>query len=78
LDVSVPADDQWTSLSAIGGNAHHGAAVFTMTHWSVVLQAQGESPGAQEALEKLCRSYWRPIYSFVRRQGVAPEEAEDL
>ena len=51
---------------------------FTTTHWSVVLEAQGESPAAQEALEKLCRTYWRPIYSFVRRQGTATEDAEDL
>jgi len=47
-------------------------------HWSVVLEAQGESPAAQEALEKLCRTYWRPIYSFVRRQGARIEDAEDL
>src|SRR4029434_6845522 len=39
---------------------------------------QGESPEAEEALEKLCRVYWRPIYSFVRRQGVSPEDAQDL
>jgi len=51
---------------------------FATTHWSVVLEAQGESPAAQEALEKLCRIYWRPIYSFVRRQGIGPEEAEDI
>jgi len=44
----------------------------------VVLEAQGESPAAREALEKLCRTYWRPIYGFVRRQGVGPEEAKDL
>jgi RNA polymerase sigma factor (sigma-70 family) len=44
----------------------------------VVLEAQGESPAAQQALEKLCRVYWRPIYSFVRRQGAAPDEAQDL
>ena len=74
----MPADDQVTSLSAIGGNAHHGPVAFTTTHWSVVLGAQGESPAAHEALEKLCRTYWRPIYSFVRRQGIGPEEAEDL
>jgi RNA polymerase sigma factor (sigma-70 family) len=74
----VPAEDQVTSLSAIGGNAHHGPAAFATTHWSVVLEAQGESPAAQEALEKLCRTYWRPIYAFLRRQGVSPEEAEDI
>jgi RNA polymerase sigma factor (sigma-70 family) len=74
----VPAaDDQVTSLTAIGGDTHRGAA-FTTTHWSVVLEAQGESPAAREALEKLCRTYWRPIYGYLRRQGVGPEEAEDL
>lgn len=77
-----------TSLSAIGGSsprrirpvadAQNGAVAFATTHWSVVLTAQGESPAAEEALEKLCRIYWRPIYSFVRRQGVGPEEAEDM
>jgi RNA polymerase sigma-70 factor (ECF subfamily) len=44
----------------------------------VVLAAQGSSPAAEEALEKLCRTYWRPIYGFIRRQGVGPEEAKDL
>jgi RNA polymerase sigma factor (sigma-70 family) len=79
LDRSVPpAPDDVTSLTALGGNAHHGPAAFTTTHWSVVLEAQGESPAAHEALEKLCRTYWRPIYAFLRRQGVSPEEAEDI
>jgi DNA-directed RNA polymerase specialized sigma24 family protein len=51
---------------------------FTTTHWSVVLEAQTESPTAQEALEKLCHIYWPPIYSFVRKNGVDPEEAKDV
>jgi RNA polymerase sigma-70 factor (ECF subfamily) len=73
----VAADGEVTSQSAIGGNAYHGPA-FTTTHWSIVLEAQGESPAAQEALEKLCRIYLATIYSFVRRQGAGPEEAQDL
>src|SRR5262245_29973187 len=44
----------------------------------MVLQAHGASPGAQEALEKLCRIYWRPIYSFLRRQGISADDAQDL
>jgi RNA polymerase sigma factor (sigma-70 family) len=64
--------------SAISQSTQTGAIAFATTHWSVVLSAQGESPAAQEALEKLCRGYWRPIYSFVRRQGCGREEAEDL
>jgi RNA polymerase sigma factor (sigma-70 family) len=66
------------SVSPVEDGGEEGAAPFTTTHWSVVLEAQDDSPAAQQALEKLCRIYWRPIYSFVRRQGVGPEEAEDL
>jgi RNA polymerase sigma-70 factor (ECF subfamily) len=78
LDDGVPADDDVTSLTAIGGDAQHGGVAFATTHWSMVLTAQGESPAAHEALERLCRIYWRPIYSFVRRQGFGREEAEDI
>ena len=74
----MPADDEVTSLTGARGNAQSGAVAFATTHWSVVLTAQGESSAAQEALEKLCRTYWRPIFSFVQRQGVGREEAEDM
>src|SRR5205823_10553023 len=67
-----------SSLIGISASAHNGAVAFTTTQWSVVLDAQGESPSAQEALEKLCRTYWWPLYGFVRRQGYSPEEAQDL
>ena len=52
---------------------------FTTTHWSVVLAAgQRELPQAAEALERLCRTYWYPLYVYVRRQGKSPEDAQDL
>ena len=60
------------------GGVQKGAIPFATTHWSVVLEAQGESVAAQNALEKLCRTYWRPIYSFTQRQGIGPEESKDL
>jgi RNA polymerase sigma-70 factor (ECF subfamily) len=54
-------------------------AEFTTTHWSVVVDAgRGDSPEASLALDRLCRTYWYPIYVFVRRKGYGPEEAEDL
>jgi RNA polymerase sigma-70 factor (ECF subfamily) len=57
--------------------ACHGA--FNSTHWSVVLQAgDAASPQAGEALEELCRTYWYPLYAYVRRRGYAPEDAQDL
>ena len=72
-----PAEPDVTSMSTAGEEVR-GPMAFTTTHWSVVLEAQGESPAAQDALEKLCRTYWRPIYGFVRRQGASAEDAEDL
>ena len=74
----LPPDEQVTSLRGIGEDARHGPPAFITTHWTMVLEAQGESTAAQEALERLCRTYWRPIYGFVRRQGAGPEDAEDL
>jgi RNA polymerase sigma factor (sigma-70 family) len=75
--VQSAAFNELTASGSAPGT-RKGAAQFTSTHWSVVVEAQGESPAAQKALEKLCLIYWRPIYSFVRRHGIAPEEAEDV
>jgi RNA polymerase sigma-70 factor (ECF subfamily) len=66
------------SAAASRQSVDAGAAAFVTTHWSVVLAAQGESEIAREALEKLCRIYWWPLYGFVRRSGYSPEEAQDL
>ena len=74
----MPAGNRVSSLTGASASAQKGAVAFTTTQWSVVLNAQGESPSAQEALEKLCRTYWWPLYGFVRRQGYSPEEAQDL
>ncbi len=52
---------------------------FATTHWTVVLTAKDKaSPNAAEAMEKLCRTYWGPVYAFVRREGHDAEEARDL
>src|SRR5947199_10373538 len=64
--------------NGVSVSAHNGAVAFTTTQWSVVLTTQGASPAADEALAKLCRTYWWPLYGFVRRQGYSPEEAQDL
>ena len=54
-------------------------ACFATTHWSVVLAAGGgQSPQADAALEKLCRTYWYPLYAYIRRRGYTPADAEDL
>ena len=55
------------------------SGVFFTTHWSVVLQAGREdSPQTAEALESLCRSYWYPLYAYVRRHGHDAHDAPDL
>ena len=53
--------------------------VFATTHWTVVLAAGKRStPQSDLALEQLCRTYWFPLYAYVRRHGHSREDAEDL
>jgi RNA polymerase sigma factor (sigma-70 family) len=54
-------------------------SVFATTHWSAVLSAKDEkSVHSVDALEVLCRTYWPPLYAYVRRRGYSPADAEDL
>lgn len=56
-----------------------GRGEFATTHWSVVVAAgQRSDAHAEEALERLCRTYWYPLYAYVRRRGYGPADAEDL
>jgi RNA polymerase sigma factor (sigma-70 family) len=53
--------------------------IFATTQWSVVLTAgRAEFQQAQDALETLCKTYWYPLYAYVRRRGYSPADAEDL
>ena len=55
------------------------AAQFATTHWSVVLAArEPDAPQAAAALEKLCRTYWYPLYAYLRRRGCGEHDAQDL
>ena len=74
----MSVDNKVSLETRIGDSLQDRCATFATTHWSVVLSARGESPAAEEALEKLCRIYWWPLYGFVRRQGCNPEEAQDI
>lgn len=51
---------------------------FASTAWSLVLAAAKPDDGGGQALERLCRKHWRPIYVFVRGSGVAQADAEDV
>ena len=52
---------------------------FVTTHWSqVLLAADHHLPNSAQALEKLCRTYWPPLYCYLRRDGRSSHEAEDL
>src|SRR5438094_1565891 len=54
---------------------------FVTTRWSLILSAAKfgtEEQKAREALAELCRTYWRPIFLFVRARGYSIEDAQDL
>ena len=65
-------------MSATNSN-QQGAGCFASTEWSLVLAAGHRStPEAEQALAKLCATYWPPIYAYLRRKGYSTTESEDL
>jgi RNA polymerase sigma factor (sigma-70 family) len=67
-----------SSIAETEADKPRGTYSFETTHWSMVLRAGGTGATSDDALEKLCRAYWPPIYSWVRSQGHPVEEAQDL
>jgi RNA polymerase sigma-70 factor (ECF subfamily) len=52
---------------------------FPTTLWTMILRAgRNDTAQAQAALTQLCRTYWYPLYSFIRRRGFSVADAEDL
>jgi hypothetical protein len=42
---------------------------FATTHWSVIVNARAaDSSVARQALEKLCQTYWYPLYAKPLRR----------
>jgi len=67
------------SSTAPPSSREAGADIFVTTHWSVVLTAgRSDTTRAHDALARLCRTYWRPLYAYVRRRGHSAHDAEDL
>lgn len=67
-------------VSESGSSPHRSGRDFRTTHWSiVVLAGQGQSEAADKALETLCRSYWYPLFVYLRGRGYPLlHQAEDL
>jgi DNA-directed RNA polymerase specialized sigma24 family protein len=78
-DTKTPRGAELKSLSSVCLRESGSAGQFDTTHWSVVMVAgQDSSAASREAMEKLCRTYWYPLYAFVRRRGYEAHEAQDL
>src|SRR5678815_5172001 len=62
------------------GTLQEGGAPFQTTHWSVVSQAgmAEADEAARKALATFSETYWPPLYTFVRRRGYSPSDAQDL
>ena len=60
-------------------SAESSGHFFLKTHWSVVWNArQKDSPDSAEARERLCQTYWSPLYQYLRRAGYRQHDAQDL
>jgi RNA polymerase sigma factor (sigma-70 family) len=65
-------------VKGIPGTLQEGGAAFPTTHWSVVAACTSDDKAAEAALAQLCRDYWPPLYTFARRRGYSPGDAQDL
>jgi ECF sigma factor len=55
------------------------ASIFATTHWNVVIKAAGkDSEERNAALEKLCSTYWPPVFVILRREGCSENDAKDF
>jgi RNA polymerase sigma factor (sigma-70 family) len=78
-DSTLPSPRVAVAFDEPSPPASTGARVFATTRWTVVLRAGGPtSEGSAAALEQLCRTYWYPLYSFARRNGLPAHDAEDM
>lgn len=82
LSCMQPGEPQCSIVD--GKNGHKGGGEpreFVTTRWSMILSAANfgnEEQKARHALAELCRTYWRPIFLFVRARGSSIEDAQDL
>jgi RNA polymerase sigma factor (sigma-70 family) len=69
-------------MRAMPGTLQTGGAPFALTRWSVIAACDADgtpdSAETETAVAQLCRDYWPPLYSFVRRRGFPPADAQDL
>ncbi len=77
-----PREPQCSFVNGKNGHAGEGKQrEFVTTRWSLILSAANlgsEEQKARDALAELCRTYWRPMFSFVRARGYSIEDAQDL
>lgn len=76
---AVTTTDAKVNETEASGDVVAQQRVFATTHWSVVLTAgRSDTTRSQDALTKLCQTYWYPLYAYVRRHGYSAHDAQDL
>lgn len=62
-------------------NDSQRADEFRTTHWSIVVAARNDSKNDSEtrraSLEDLCSAYWMPLFVYLRRKGISPNDSAD-
>lgn len=74
----VIASEYSLPVRGIPGTIQDGGADFATTHWSVVAACTDDNEMADAALARLCHDYWPPLYTFARRRGYNPADAQDI
>jgi RNA polymerase sigma factor (sigma-70 family) len=69
-----------THLAILNPSPHGSRRQFAQTRWSIIAAARDPQLGSAQrrAMEELARTYWPPLYAYLRRSGYPSPEAEDL
>ena len=54
------------------------SSIFPATPWSQLMRLRSDDAGARDALSRVCKLYWFPVYAYIRGRGNAAHDAEDL
>ena len=72
------AGGRWAVIASLVNEEHIGGARFPDTQWSQLLANRGDPQARRQALDVLVRTYWSPLYHYVRRTGRDAQAAEDV
>jgi len=63
--------DGYTSMGGTRGS-------FQTTRWTAIESLEDDDAGNRAVIDDLIKTYWKPVYCYLRQKGYCNEDAKDL